>query len=273
MAAKDISDARNDLGDGGRAGQVRAITRAVTVLRALAESPDGLTLSETAAQAGLAASTAHRILTTLESERFVRFDAGTGCWHVGVSAFTTGAAFARTRDVIVLARPYMRRLMETTGETANIFLESGGEAVCMAQVESRHSMRALTRVGGRVKMHWSAAGKVMLAYMRPEHARRILAEHGMPRATARTRTDPEALFGELAEIRRAGVAVDDEEHAEGLRCAAGPVLNEAGAPVAAISVSGPKSRIGDERLANLRDIVGRITAEVTRDFGGRPPAG
>lgn len=263
MAAKDANDA-------GRAGQVRSITRAVSVLRALADSADGLTLSETAAAAGLAASTAHRMLTTLESERFVRFDAATGCWHVGVGAFTVGAAFARTRDVIVLARPYMRRLMETTGETANIFLESGGEMVCMAQVESRHQMRALTRVGGRVKMHWSAAGKAMLAHMRPEHARRILAEQGMPAATPRTRTDPEALFAELERVRASGVAVDDEEHAEGLRCVAGAVLNETGAPVAAISVSGPKSRLGDERLRQLEQAVARVVAEVTREYGGRP---
>lgn len=261
MAAKDNS---------GRAGQVRAITRAVGVMRALSESPEGLTLSETAARAGLAASTAHRILTTLESERFVRFDGSTGCWHVGVAAFTVGAAFARTRDVIVLARPYMRRLMESTGETANIFLESGGEIVCMGQVESRHAMRALTRVGGRVKMHWSAAGKSMLAQMRPDHARLILDEHGLPRATARTITDPDALWAELDRVRRAGVAVDDEEHADGLRCVASAVLNESGAPVAAISVSGPKSRIGDERLGQLREAVGRIVGEVTREFGGRP---
>ncbi|MEM6440167.1 MAG: IclR family transcriptional regulator C-terminal domain-containing protein [Pseudomonadota bacterium] len=269
MAAK---DANNDGGDPGRAGQVRSITRAVNVLRALSESPDGLTLSETAQQAGLAASTAHRMLTTLESERFVRFDAATGCWHVGVGAFTVGAAFARTRDVIVLARPYMRRLMESTGETANIFLESTGEVVCMAQVESRHSMRALTRVGGRVKMHWSAAGKAMLAHMRPEHAQRILEEHGMPRATARTCTDAVALAAELEEVRELGAALDDEEHAEGLRCAAGAVLNEAGGPVAAISVSGPKSRITNERLIQLRDTVSRIAREVTREYGGRPAA-
>ena len=269
MAAK---DANTDAGDPGRAGQVRSITRAVNVLRALAESQDGLTLSETAAAAGLAASTAHRLLTTLESERFVRFDAGTGCWHVGVGAFTVGAALARPRGVIVLAPPDMRRRMGATGGTAHLFLESSGEAVCMAQVESRHSMRALTRVGGRVKMHWSAAGKAMLAHMRSEHAQRILEEHGMPRATPRTRTDVAALMTELEDVRGFGAAVDDEEHAEGLRCAAGAVLNEAGGPVAAISVSGPKSRITDEKLAQLRETVARIAQEVTREYGGRPAA-
>ncbi len=262
MAAKDTD---------GRTGQVRAITRAVSVMRALSDSPEGLTLSETAQRAGLAASTAHRILTTLESERFVRFDAGTGSWQVGVAAFTVGAAFARTRDVIVMARPYMRRLMETTGETANIFLESGGEIVCMAQVESRHAMRALTRVGGRTKMHWSGAGKAMLAHMRPEHAKRVIEEHGLPRATPRTLTDLDALAEALERARRDGVAVDDEEHAEGLRCIGAAVLTETGAPAAAISVSGPKSRIGDERLSQLRELVARVAGEVTREYGGRPP--
>ena len=257
----------------GRAGQVRAITRAVSVMRALSESADGLTLSETAAQSGLAASTAHRILTTLESERFVRFETASGCWHVGVAAFTVGAAFARTRDVIVLAKPYMRRLMESTGETANIYLESGGEIVCMGQVESRHAMRALTRVGGRTKMHWSAAGKAILAQMRPERARRVLEEQGMARATSRTITDAASLAGELDRIRAEGVAVDDEEHADGLRCVGSAVLSENGTAAAAISVSGPRSRITDERLEQLRDVVGRIVSEVTREYGGRPAGG
>lgn len=253
----------------GRAGQVRSITRALTVLRVLAESSDGLTLSETAAQAGLAASTAHRILTTLEAERFARFDQSAGLWQVGVSAFTVGAAFARTRDVIALARPYMRRLMEQTGETANVYLESGGEAVCMAQVESRHSMRAITRVGGRVKMHWSGAGKAILAHMREEQVRAILAEHGMPRATARTHLTPESLLEELARIRQDGISIDDEENAEGMRCVGAAILNEKGAPSAAISVSGPKARITEERLRQVSDTVRRVAAEITRDFGGR----
>ena len=253
----------------GRAGQVRSVTRALTVLRVLADSADGLTLSETAARAGLAASTAHRILTTLEAERFARFDGAGGVWHVGVSAFTVGAAFARTRDVIALARPYMRRLMEQTGETANVFLESGGEAVCMAQVESRHSMRAITRVGGRVKMHFSGAGKAMLAHMREEQVKAILAEHGMKRATPRTILSPEALLPELDRIRAAGVSLDDEENAEGMRCVAAAILNEAGQPAAAISVSGPKARMGEERMRQLSETVKRIAGEITRDFGGR----
>ena len=69
------------------------------------------------------------------------------------------------------------------------------------------------------------------------------------------------------------MAVDDEEHAEGLRCVGAPVLTETGVAAAAISISGPRSRISDERLEQLRETVARIVGEVTREYGGRPAGG
>lgn len=254
-----------------RSGQVRSITRALAILRALAAASDGLTLSETAERSGLAPSTAHRILTTLESERFVRFDASAGMWQVGVAAFTVGSAFARNRDVIGLARPYLRRLMEVTGETANIFVESGGEVICMAQVESRHTMRAITQVGGRVKMHWSGAGKALLAAMPDERVARILAEHGQPRATPQTLTTPEALMANLATIRTRRFAHDAEEFTDGLRCLGVALFNELGRPVAALSISGPTARVTPARLPALEELLGQVADEIMRDFGGRAP--
>jgi IclR family acetate operon transcriptional repressor len=254
-----------------RSGQVRSIVRALSILRALAASSDGLTLSETAERAGLAPSTAHRILTTLESERFVRFEQSLGAWQVGVSAFTVGAAFARNRDIVSLARPYLRRLMEVTGETANIYVESGGEVICMAQVESRHAMRAITQVGGRVKMHWSGAGKALLATMTDDHVLRILAEQGMPRATSHTITSPEVLLRELAQIRRRRFAHDGEEFTDGLRCIAVPIFNENGRAVAALSISGPTARLTPQRISQLEEVLSQVGDEIMRDFGGRVP--
>ena len=79
----------------------------------------------------------------------------------------------------------------------------------------------------------------------------------------------EDVAAELDRIRAAGVSIDDEENAEGMRCVAAAVLNEQGLPAAAISVSGPKARIGEEKLRAVSDAVKRIAAEITRDFGGR----
>lgn len=253
------------------AGQVRSLTRALSLLRHLAESGDGLSLTELSEVASLPPSTTHRLLTTLEAERFVRPDPQAGVWRIGVAAFFVGSAFARNRDKLSIARPYLRRLMEMSGETANLFVESDGEAICIGQIESRHAMRAITGVGGRVSMHSSGAGKALLSFMDPAHRERLSASLNLSRESQRTITDRERLRQELEETRGRGYAIDDEEHALGLRCVAAPVLDEFGWAVAAISISGPSARIPTERLPVLGRMAAQAALEATREFGGSAP--
>ena len=185
-------------------GQVQSLTRALAILAVLAESGDGMTLSDVAQIVGLPPSTVHRLLTTLQQERFVRFEPQGHLWQIGVEAFVVGSAFVRTRDVVGAARPFMRRLMEESGETVNLYVEHEGEAICMSQVECRQMMRAIARPGGRVKMHCSGAGKAMLAFL-PDgevtaHPAAARACRGSPsarstrpsRLRARPRRDPRA---------------------------------------------------------------------------------
>ena len=256
-----------------RAGQVQSVTRALAILRALAESGDGMTLTDVAQIVGLPPSTAHRLLTTLQQERFVRFDGTAHLWQVGVEAFIIGNAFVRTRDVVIMARPYLRRLMEEGGETANLYLEQDGEAICMAQVECRQMMRAIARPGGRVKMHCSGAGKAMLGWLPDAELARIIRQHGL---RARHRADA----GHAQPAARAisswcatrGFAVDDEEHAVGLRCVAAAVFDEHGQPVAALSLSGPGARVDEARLAELGALTARIAGEFSAELGGHSAA-
>jgi len=255
-----------------KAGQVQSLTRALALLEAVARSHDGLTLTELAQTVGLAPSTAHRLLTTLQQARFARFDPVGSVWQVGVQAFIVGNAFARTRDVTMMARPYLRRLMEESGETANLYLVEEGEAVCMGQVETRQMMRAIARPGGRVKMHCAGVGKAMLAWLPEREVGKILERHGLPSFTERTLTTPKALRAELAEVRARGYAIDDEEHEIGLRCVAAPVLDEHGAPLAGLSVSGPTARIPDHRLALLGGLVVDTARAVTAEIGGNAAA-
>jgi len=255
---------------GGRdSGQVQSLTRALAILETLAETTEGMTLSDVAQVVGLAPSTAHRLLTTLESRRFVRFLAPDGLWQVGVQSFVVGQAFRRSRDVIALARPQMRQLMEATGETANLYIEEGGEAVCMAQVESRQMMRAIARPGGRVKLHCSGAGKAMLAHLPADEVAKILQAHGLPRTTDKTLDTPQRLKVDLERIRVLGFAIDDEEHAVGLRCVASTVLDEEGQPLAALSVSGPTARIDEAAMSLIGGLVRHAAITVTELVGGQ----
>jgi IclR family transcriptional regulator, acetate operon repressor len=251
-----------------KSGQVQSLTRALTLLEAIARSHGGLPLTELAQTVGLPPSTAHRLLTTLERERFVYFDAVASIWQIGVEAFVVGNAFVRTRDVHMMAKPHMHRLMEDSSETVNLYVADEGEAVCIGQVECRQVMRAIARPGGRVKMHCSGAGKAILAWLAERDVGKVLERHGLPRATERTLATPKSLRADLEQVRHRGYAVDDEEHAVGLRCVAAPILNEHGAPLAGLSVSGPTARIPDHRLSLLGAMVAAAAQATTAEVGG-----
>lgn len=254
--------------DGDKGGQVQSLSRALSLLEAIGRSHDGLTLTELAQTVGLPPSTVHRLLTTLQQARFVRFDLLTSLWQIGVQAFVVGNAFARSRDVLMMARPRMRRLMEESGETANLYVIDEGEAVCMGQVECRQMMRSIARPGGRVKMHCSGAGKAMLAWLPEREVGRILERHGLPRVAEKTLTTPKALKADLAQVRARGYALDDEEQAVGLRCVAAAILDEHGLPLASISASGPTARIPDHRLGLLGSMVAEAARSITAEAGG-----
>ena len=249
--------------------QVRSLVRALSLLNRIAEAPEGgMSLTELAQQAGLPSSTAHRLLTTLEQERYVRFDNESRLWSVGVQAFMTGCTFTKTRSLVALARPHMRALMEECGETVNLAIEDDGMAVYLAQVECRQMMRAFARPGSRVPLHCSAGGKTILMSCSDKALSRILHRHGMPRLTVKTIITPALLRADLERVRAAGHALDDEEHAIGLRCLAAPIYNENGEVIAAVSASGPMARMTDERLASVAALVAGAARSISQDIGG-----
>jgi IclR family acetate operon transcriptional repressor len=168
----------------------------------------------------------------------------------------------------------MRRLMEVAGETVNLAAEDRGEAVFLAQVECRQMMRALSQPGIRVPLHCSGVGKALLAALPELEVEAMLAERhpsGLIGLTGRTITDPESLLRELAASRERGYAIDDEEHAVGLRCVAAAIHDEHGRPLAALSISGPTARIPNERIPVLGAMVLLAAREFTAAVGGRPP--
>jgi IclR family acetate operon transcriptional repressor len=247
---------------------VQSLRRALSLLDGLAATQEGTTLTEIAQQIGLATSTAHRLLTTLEQARYVHFDSERKLWTVGVQAFATGNAFLKTRNLAALARPHMRALMEECEETVNLAIADQNEAIYLAQVECRHMMRTFARPGGRVPLHCSGVGKALLSAMSEAELSRVLHDRGLSRVTIKTITTPAALRQNLAVSRERGYAFDDEEHAVGLRCVASVIHNENGDAIGAVSLSGPMARIPDNRVAALGDLVRRKAFMISALLGG-----
>ncbi len=150
-----------------KTGSVQSLRRALSIMKVIAAASDGVTLTEIARATNLASSTVHRLLSTLQQDRFAQFRTDGARWQVGVDAFTVGSAFVGVRDIAKGARPLLRRLMEESGETANLAILNDDMAVYMDQVESRQTMRAICKPGGRAVLHSTSLGKSMLAAMRP----------------------------------------------------------------------------------------------------------
>ncbi|MGF1628612.1 MAG: HTH-type transcriptional regulator BhcR [Kiloniellaceae bacterium] len=251
-------------------GQVQSLDRALSILERLADA-DGMTLTDLAQSVGLAPSTTHRLLTTLQQRRFADFDKEYGVWVIGVGAFNVGNAFLRNRRIITLGRPVMRRLMEDVGETVNLAVEDKDELVYVTQFESHAPMRAFFRPGRRAPMHASAIGKAMLAERDDATLTDYLHKKGMPRFTEKTIVDPGGLRRELAQVRERGWAVDDEEHTVGMRCVAATIHNEHGDVIAGVSLSGPSVRVTQGRLGELGARVVQAANEITVQIGGVVP--
>lgn len=246
---------------------IKSLDRAMEVFEFLSEA-QGKALTTIADEMDQSPATVYRILVTLENRGLVEFDAEEQVWHIGAQAFVIGAKFLRRTSLVDRARPILRKLMEATGETANLGVEKEGAVLFLSQVETHANIRAFFPPGTLSPMHASGIGKALLAEMDRERLARILTARGLAAFTAHTITDPDALMADLAEIRRRGFSVDNEEKNDGMRCIAAPVFDMNNEAVAGISVSGPTSRVTLAEIDRLGRPVIEAARELTLAIGG-----
>lgn len=249
---------------------IQSLDRGMKVL-SLVAAADGLSLSEVASLSGLPPSTAYRMLTTLEGHAMVEFDKVDQLWSVGAGAFRVGSGFLRRRRLADRARPVMQKLMEQTGETANLGILQDGGVVFISQVETHEAIRAFFRPGSVSPTHASGIGKAILSHLEPQRISAITNTE-LEGYTNATRTTASALAADLSEARRRGYAIDDEERFDGMRCVAAAIFNEFAEPIAGISVSGPTVRVTEERATGFGPMVAEAARSITEAIGGTMPS-
>ncbi len=249
---------------------IQSLDRAMTVLRAVA-GMEGVGLSQLAERMDQSPATLYRVLTTLAQHDMVEFDETNQLWHVGSGAFSIGSAFLTRTSVAERSRPYLRQLMQETGETANLGVENGDHVMFVSQVETHASIRAFFPPGTLSPMYASGIGKALLAFYAPDRLQKWLRKQRFEAFTPMTLVDENGLLADLALIRARGLSYDNEERTLGMRCVAAPVFNSYGEPVAGLSVSGPVSRMDDSAVAAFGARVREAAEAVTRAVGGRKP--
>ncbi len=210
----------------GQDSGIGVLDKAVAVLRAVVESPCGLT--ELCERTGLPRATAHRLAAGLEVHRLLSRD-DAGRWRPGMALAELSAG---AEDPLLIAgRTVLPRLREITGESVQLYRREGLQRVCLAALEPAAGLRDTVPVGTRLPMTAGSGAKVLLAYCDSETVATVLASASF---TERT----------LAEVRRRGWAQSVAEREPGVASVSAPVRDRHGSVVAAVSVSGPVDRIG-----------------------------
>jgi IclR family acetate operon transcriptional repressor len=252
------TDAVKSTATTGSTGGVQSLERAFDLLERMADAGGEVGLSELSVSSGLPLPTIHRLMRTLVSCGYVRQQPNRR-YSLGPRLIRLGESASRLLGT--WARPHLARLVDETGETANLALLDGDEVVYVAQVPSRHSMRMFTEVGRRVLPHTTGVGKALLAHLTTDEVRALLARTGMPAATDKTITTPEGFIGALEDVRRLGYAVDDNEQEIGVRCLAVRVPDSPTA--AAISISGPAGRVTDAATEKIVPVLRQVATDLS----------
>jgi IclR family transcriptional regulator, acetate operon repressor len=208
---------------------------------------DGAGVSEIALRLDKPTSTVHDHLQTLEQKEYLVKEGDK--YHIGTRFLQLGDQARSRKKVFEIARPEVNELAEKTGEHANLMIEEHGLGVFLYRARGPDAVQLDTHAGMRVPLQTTAMGKAIMAFRPQTEVKEILDRHGLSAVTENTITDQEELFDCLKRIRERGYAYDDEERIKGMRCVAAPITDDDYA-IAAMSISGPKSRMQGDRFTN-----------------------
>lgn len=249
--------------------QLQSLDRAVAVLELLSESEGPLGLTDVCERMGLHKSTAHRALMVLERCGLIE-RTPENRFRLGLKLYELGSRAVEQIDLRARVHPWFRRLSAQVGETVHLGVLQKTSVVYLDKIEPiNRRVWLASRIGASNPVYCTAMGKAMLAFLPEEAAGDIVARIRFVRFTARTLMTPEALKRSLERVRRRGYAIDDEEVEPGVRCVGAPILNYSGYPMAAVSVSGPTSRITQQSVPAIAEHLLRCCREISASLGVR----
>ena len=236
-------------------GRLSSVRNAARLLKEFSGVDKQLGVTELSARLGLGKSTVHRLLATLTEERLLERDTVSGRYRLGLSIYELGAVVTAHVDLHEAAMPALVSLRQRTGETVQVAVLDGLEAVYVERLDSLHTLRIFSRVGHRLPAHATSSGKVLLAGLPPQTLDARLRQWQPVAMTPRTITDEQELRAELRVVAKRGWAENVEEGEVGVASVGAPIRGIDGSVSAAISVVGPITRV---KGASLRRFCGAV---------------
>lgn len=238
----------------------------LSLLEALAASPEPRGVTNLAEELGIVKSNAHRLLQALASKGYVGQDPASGRYACTLKIWELATLVSERFDVTVVARPHMAELARRTKETVHLSILDESEVVYLEKIDSPQPVRAYSRVGGRAPAYCVATGKALLAFASSDvldNVFRKLKQH-----TPHTITERKALQRELLRVRNTGYALNRGEWRESVGGVAAPIFGPSGRAVAAIGISGPVERLSVSGLREFAPHVIAAAEDISRALGG-----
>jgi DNA-binding IclR family transcriptional regulator len=246
--------------------QLQSIDRVVALLDMLSESDVPLSLAEICTRMSLHKSTAHRSLIVLERTSMIE-RTPEGRFRLGLKLYELGNRAIEQIDLRERVQPFFRRLAMEVGETVHLSVLQKTRVVYLDKVEPNRRVCMTSKTGTSNPVYCTSMGKAMLAFLPEDMCEEILGKIKFTRFTTKTLCSREALLKSLERVRRRGFAIDDEEIEVGVRCVGVPVFDENRHPIAAVSVSGPASRITVQSVPAIAEKLKRCCSDISRTLG------
>lgn len=243
--------------------KLEGLDRVVAILDKLGEGNDSLTLADICHKMSLSKSTAHRALMALERTGLIERAPGNR-YRLGLKLYDMGNRAVEQIDLRARVRPYLHRLAFRIRETVHLGVLHRTKVVYIDKIELvNRRVCVSSRTGTSNPVYSTSLGKAVLAFLPEADAARIVGTMRFRCFTPKTLSTKEELLQALERVRRRGYAIDDEEMEMGTRCVGAPIFDSAGRPIAAVSVSGPASRLEAHCVQGIAEQVMRACQDIS----------
>lgn len=250
----------------GESHNLKSLFKIAEILDCFSLSERELSVSEIARRTGMPKSTAHRIIDSLRTVGFLDQDSSRERYRLGLRLFEYGSTVLGSMELNRVASPFVEVLTKRSGENVHLCVFNGSHMLLVKRASTTTSKQNTLTMMEESACYSTGVGKATLAFQ-PDATVRKIVEAGLVGFTPHTITDADRLRQELGEIKSRGYAIDDREHDMDVRCVAAPIRNANGRVFAAISVSGPIRRFGDNRLSALSALVVDNAASISAQLG------
>lgn len=260
---------RTRFADRPRPSTVQAVQHAIDVLRCVSQTQPEIGVSEIARRVGLHKSSVSRLVATLAAEHLLERNTQTDGVRLGFSLVALAAPLLAGTGLTQAAQPQLTALAERSGETVNLSVWDGHQAVSVHQALGTNAITHYAAPGQINPAHCTASGKLLLAFATQEEIDKVLSGK-LQRFTEHTNTSPTALAKELVRIRAEGRAINHGEYSSDVGAVAAAVRNMDGQTLAVVTITVPAYRFPPDRQAELLAMVEATASVISAQLGYRP---